>query len=85
MKKFVKHLSHSMVLVGLLFAGFAGLIIFSYDKNFQEAVAIATAASYASWGIVHHYLMNDLHIETVLEYLVVAALGLIVLFSLILA
>lgn len=83
-KLLAKHLPHFMVLAGILFAGFTGLIIFSYDKNFQEAIAIATAASYASWGIVHHYLHHDLHIEVIIEYLVVAVLGLTVLFSLIL-
>jgi hypothetical protein len=84
MKTFAKHLSHFMVLFGILLAGFAGMILFSYDKNFQEAIAIATASSYASWGIVHHYLHNDLHFEVIIEYIVVALFGLIVLFSLIL-
>ncbi len=83
MKSFTKHLSHYMALFGILFAGFAGLILFSYDKNFQVAVAFALSLSYVAWGASHHYLHKDLHIETIFEYLAVAVLGFIVIFSLI--
>ena len=75
---------HYLSLFGILIAGFAGLILFSYDKGFQTVVAIATAASYVVWGIVHHYLHRDLHLEVFSEYLAVAVLGLVILFSLIL-
>ena len=83
MKHFTKNLSHYMVLFGILLAGFAGLILFSYDKNLQIATASALVLSYASWGVAHHYLDNDLHLETVLEYIVVAVLGFVIIFSLI--
>lgn len=84
MKSFTKHLSHYMALFGILLAGFAGLILFSYDKNFQIAVALALSLSYVVWGVAHHYLHKDLHIETFIEYLVVAALGFVIIFSLLL-
>ena len=73
-----------MALVGILIAGFAGLILFSYDRSFQIAVAIATAISYIAWGVVHHYLHKDLHLEVFVEYTAIAVLGLVILFSLIL-
>lgn len=73
-----------MLLFGILMAGFIGLIIFSYDKNFQFAVAAATSVGYIFWGIVHHIRHKDLHFETVLEYIAVAVLGLTILSSLIL-
>lgn len=82
-KAFVKDLSHYMVLFGILLAGFSGLILFSYDKIFQVAVASALVLSYVAWGIAHHYLHRDLHFETVLEYTVVAILGYVIIFSLI--
>ncbi len=84
MKSISKHLSHYMALFGILLAGFAGLILFSYDKNFQVAVALALSLSYVAWGVTHHYLHKDLHIETFIEYLVVAALGFVIIFSLLL-
>jgi hypothetical protein len=83
MKSYTKHLSHYLALFGILFAAFAGLILFSYDKRFQIAIAFALSVSYVSWGVSHHYLHKDLHIETFFEYLAVAVLGFIVIFSLI--
>jgi hypothetical protein len=84
MKDLAKHLPHYLLLFGILFAGFAGLILFSYDKTFQMAVAWALAGSYIAWGIVHHYLHKDLHLEVVIEYIAMAVLGFAILFSLIL-
>ncbi len=83
MKSFARHLPHYLLLFGILFAGFAGLILFSYDKNFQMAVAIATSIAYVSWGVVHHALHRDLHFETFVEYLAIALLGLVIIFSMI--
>lgn len=72
-----------MVLFGILLAGFTGLVLFSYDKSFQIAVASALVVSYVAWGAAHHYLDHDLHFETVVEYAVVAVLGFVIIFSLI--
>jgi hypothetical protein len=83
MRSIAKHLPHYMALFGILIAGFAGLILFSYDPNFQVAVAIATAVSYVSWGVIHHMLHKDLHLETFIEYVVIALVGLVIIFSMI--
>jgi hypothetical protein len=83
MKSFAKHLPHYLLLFGILLAGFAGLILFSYDKNFQVACAIATVCAYVGWGVVHHWFHKDLHIETFIEYAAVAILGFVIIFSLI--
>jgi hypothetical protein len=83
MKSITKDLSHYLTLFGILLAGFAGLIIFSYDKNFQIAVGLALSASYVAWGVTHHYIHHDLHWEVFLEYLVIAALGFVIIFGVI--
>jgi hypothetical protein len=83
MKKFAKHLPHYLTLMGILFASFTGLIIFSYDKHFQLSIIIAAASSYVSWGVVHHILHKDFHLEVLFEYLAVAILGLVIMLSLI--
>jgi hypothetical protein len=83
MKAFVKHLPHFLSLFGILFASFVGLVLFSYDKNFQLSIAVAAAASYISWGVVHHILHKNFHFEIFLEYLAVAILGLTIIVSLI--
>jgi len=83
MKKFTKDLPHYLSLFGILLAGFAGLILFSYDKNFQMSVALATAGAYVAWGIVHHAIHKDLYLETIVEYIAIAVLGSVIIFSLI--
>lgn len=83
MKQFAHHLPHYLSLFGILLAGFAGLILFSYDKNFQLSVALATAGAYVAWGIVHHFIHKDLYLETVIEYMAIAVLGFVIIFSLI--
>lgn len=85
MRSVAKHLPHYMALFGILLAGFAGLILFSYDQKFQIAVAAATAVSYVFWGIVHHLLHKDLYFETVIEYLTIAILGFVLIFAIITA
>lgn len=83
MGSFTKHLSHYLTLIGILFAGFTGLILFSYDGYFQLSVAVATSVSYVVWGITHHILHKDFYFEVFLEYLAVAILGLTIIFTLV--
>jgi len=84
MKHHAKHLPHYLSLLGILGAGVAGFWLFSYDRLFQIAVAIAVAVSYVIWGIVHHSIHDDLDIAVVVEYVLIASLGLVIVFSLIL-
>ncbi len=84
MKHFSKHLPHYLSLIGIFVAGFIGFWYFGYDKLFQAAVAIAIAVAYVVWGIVHHYIHKDLYLSVVIEYIVVASLGLVLVFSLVL-
>jgi len=84
MKGISKHLPHYFILFGLLFAGILAFILFSYDRSFQMIVAISVAVAYIIWGIVHHSIHRDLYFSVVLEYIAIAGLGLVMVFSLIL-
>lgn len=83
MRSISKHLSHYIPLFGVLAFGFIGFLLFSYDRVFQIATAISTALAYVLWGVVHHYIHRDLNVSVIVEYLVIASLGLVVIFSLI--
>ena len=83
MKNLVKHLPHYTPLIGILAAGILGFVLFSYDRVFQVAIAVAIAIAYVIWGIIDHMIQKDLYWEVVVEYLVVASLGLVIIFSLI--
>ena len=82
-RRISKHLPHYLSLVGILVFGILGFWFFSFDKTFQIAVAVAVAVSYVVWGVIHHSIHRDLHLDVVVEYIAVAALGLIVMLSLI--
>lgn len=83
MKNIAKHLPHYLSLIGIFVAGFIGFWYFGYDRLFQSAVAVAVAVAYVTWGIVHHAIHKDLYLSVVIEYLVVAILGLVLVFSLV--
>jgi len=83
MKHFSKHLPHYLTLIGILLIGLFGFVIFSHDRVFQVAIAIAIALSYVVWGIIHHFLHKDLYLIVLVEYMAVALLGLIIVLSLI--
>lgn len=83
MKNFGKHLPHYLALFGVLLLGALAFSLFSYDRSFQVGVIIATALAYVAWGTVHHHIHRDLHLAVFIEYLLVAALGLVIIFSLI--
>ena len=77
----IKHLPHFVTLIGILLVGFSGLVMFSNDKGFQLSIATASASAYVAWGVVHHLLHKDFQIEILFEYMAVAALGLVIIFS----
>lgn len=76
-------LPHYISLIGILIAGIVGFYFFSYDRFFQIGIAVALAASYVSWGIIHHTIHKDICMAVILEYVTVAILGVVMLVSLI--
>lgn len=84
MKRIAKHLPHYAPLLGIFALAVIAFLMSSYDKAFLIGVSIAVATSYVAWGVVHHSIHKDLHISVVVEYMAVAALGLVIVFSLLL-
>lgn len=80
-RKHIEQLRHYLPLFGIVFAGLLGFILFSYDKGFQIVLLIMVAVTYVAWGIIHHTLHDDLHLSTIIEYLAIATLGLVIVFS----
>lgn len=80
----ISHISHYFVLFGLLAITVGGFWFFSWDKAFQVSIAIAMVASYVAWGVVHHWLHDDLYLEVVVEYLGIAVLGSVLAITLLL-
>ncbi|MEK7526328.1 MAG: hypothetical protein AAB546_02520 [Patescibacteria group bacterium] len=81
MRDLSRHVAHYTPLFGIFVCGILGFWLYSYDRKFQMAVAVAVAVSYVVWGAVHHYLHKDLYWEVLFEYVMFAAVGLVVLAS----
>lgn len=78
------HHPHFLILLLILAIGAGFIIFFSHDRQPQIASVIATSLAYILWGILHHYKHNDLEIEVVMEYLLIALFGATILISIIL-
>lgn len=83
MKEFSRHIVHYLSLLGILVVSYVGFSVFGYDKYFQTALAVALGVAFVVWGFVHHHIHDDLHPKIVIEYIAVAALGIVVLLSVI--
>ena len=74
------HLLYYVSLIGILVLGFI-LVYSSYpDKNRQMLIVIGMSISYTVLGIVHHLLNHDLATKIVIEYVLIAMLGVAVSF-----
>jgi len=82
MNKLGRHIQHYLPLCAILSVATLGFIFFPYDRSFQGAIAIAVAAGYISWGIIHHYIHGDLTVSIITEYITIAILGVVIIFSL---
>lgn len=82
MKKIGRDIQHYTPLFAIILLGFLGFYLFPYDRSFQTAVVLATAAGYVSWGLIHHYIHQDLHTSVILEYVAIGIVGVIVVLSL---
>lgn len=72
------HFPHYVALLGIFVCAIIGFSLFPWDRVFQLSVVIATSASYVAWGIVHHFLHDDLYFEVVVEYVSIALLGTVI-------
>jgi hypothetical protein len=83
MKLNLKHFPHYFSLLGIFAFGLLGFFLFPYDKKFLVALSFALSLSYVSWGIIHHYIHEELYLSIVLEYVAVAILGCVFILSII--
>lgn len=75
------HWSHYVALLAILLFGIFSFWFFRRTPQAQIFSAFLTASFYVAWGVIHHYLEGDLHIRVILEYVSIALLGFLILFS----
>ncbi len=80
----IKNLYQNRIHYFTLFLGLGlGLFLFFSLPDLKKETVIGLCAFYFLWGVFHHWQGNDLHIKIVLEYLLVASIGAVILLSLI--
>ena len=77
------HILHYAILITILVIGFGSIVIFSSNKQIQLVLSIITAVLYALWGVVHHYMEDDMNIKIIMEYFIIAFLSVVILFTII--
>lgn len=74
------HLLYYTSLIGILILGIFFVYSSSPDKNIQMLIVIGMSVLYTFLGIVHHLLNHDLATKIVVEYVLIACLGIAVSF-----
>lgn len=77
------HIGYYISLIAILIFGFLLVSLFSSNKQLQMVAVVLTTFFYVVFGIFHHLINHDLRAKIVIEYVLVASLGLaVVLFLL---
>ena len=82
MKRIGRDIQHYTPLFAILAMSLFGFKMFPYDRSFQSVIIIAAAAGYVSWGLIHHYIHQDLHLSIVMEYIGIGTVGMILVLTL---
>ncbi len=79
MSKKTKHIGHRITLILILLLGLLSLQLAYANKKLQAEILILTAIFYVLWGLTHHHQNHSLNSKIVIEYILIAALGIAVL------
>jgi hypothetical protein len=79
-KKLQKHLGYYLSLSAILLLGLALILLTSPNLKLQSFVILLTVLFYILWGILHHLINHELSLRIVIEYVLIGALGLSILF-----
>ncbi|OGK55358.1 hypothetical protein A3B56_01010 [Candidatus Roizmanbacteria bacterium RIFCSPLOWO2_01_FULL_45_11] len=74
-----KDIMHHILLAIILFVGLLSVWGLANKPGLQFTVGTLTACAYVGWGAFHHYHDGDLHAKNMVEYVLLALLGIMVL------
>lgn len=75
MSKIKEHTLYYISLLGLLIGGLALIFFSSPNRGLQMIFLVGLSICYVLIGIIHHLMNHDLVGRIVLEYILIAALG----------
>lgn len=83
MKPVEKHIVYYVSLFLIIALGVVLAFQMSYNPRIQMAIVALTAFWYVVWGIAHHIREHDISAKIVVEYVLMASLGISVVFFLV--
>lgn len=78
------HTLHFLLLTIITFGGLSLLFASWGEKELQFLILLSLSFFYVGWGIIHHVLTHKLlHSKVVIEYVLIAALTIVILWGII--
>lgn len=74
-----RDIMHHILLAIILSAGLVTVWGFTGSPGMQFTAGTVTAVAYVGWGVFHHYHDGDLHMKSMIEYVLLALLGIVIL------
>lgn len=74
----IGHIYHYLVLLIIFIVVILSRIFYGFDKNLLIQVIYIIAFIYVGWGIIHHFLEHDLTFKIVVEYILIAAVAMLI-------
>jgi hypothetical protein len=66
--------NYYLILLVILNIGALMFYLLRFDPLYQMWVMVLTSFAYILWGLIHHFLEEDLHLKVILEYILIAML-----------
>ena len=79
-KKFKKHLGYYISLILILSLGLISILLASPNIKLQAVIVFMTVFFYVLWGMLHHLINHELTLRIMIEYVLIGALGMSILF-----
>lgn len=73
------HIVHFFILLGILGIGVVAFFSAAGNSGVQLAIGVVTSVAYVVWGILHHATQGVLHKKIVVEYVLIAAIAILLL------
>ena len=75
MKKPLRYIFDYLILTIIVSFAVILTLYFNGNKNYQQAIIVGLSLLYLVWGIIHHAKEKTLYDQIILEYLLFAVLG----------
>lgn len=74
---FRRHLWYYIVTICIFTLGLVLIAVNDHDSKLQALLIAMTATCYFTWSLLHHYVHHELHLRVVIEYILIASLGVV--------